>query len=258
MAALLVALCSVGVFASDTVEVYVTIVDANGQLALTQTPVTVTDVDGDGVLSVYDALYAAHESGYEGGAAAGFAAASTEYGLSLTKLWGTENGGSYGYYVNQASAWSLADPVKDGDFLDAFVYTDLTTWSDTYCFFDVQTIDVGVKDTLTLTLLAAGYDAEYNPITVPVSGAYIVIGGEKTEFQTDADGKVTISLADAGDYTISAVSDTQTLVPPVCTVTVEETAVATGDGMLPLLAVSLAMLACGGALMGKKRIHHHA
>lgn len=48
------------------------------------------------------------------------------------KLWGTENGGSYGYYVNNVSTWSLTDPVDEGDYVNAFVYTDLTTWFDTY------------------------------------------------------------------------------------------------------------------------------
>ncbi|MBO7666544.1 MAG: hypothetical protein J6S70_03845, partial [Clostridia bacterium] len=102
------------------------------------------DADADGVLTISDALYAAHEAAYEGGAAAGFAAATTEYGLSLTKLWGVENGGSYGYFVNDNSAMSLADPLSDGDEVVAFIYT-AADWSDAYSFFDVKSGKSGAE-----------------------------------------------------------------------------------------------------------------
>ena len=113
---------------------------ANGTLVLAAEEITVTDVDNDGALTINDALYAAHEAKFDGGAAAGYGSASTEYGLSMTKLWGVENGGSYGYMVNNASAWSLADPVKTGDHVYAFVYTDTTGFSDSYSYFDKVSI----------------------------------------------------------------------------------------------------------------------
>lgn len=207
---------AISVSAEETAEVYVTIADANGAIAMAQEKVTVTDIDADSVLTINDALYAAHEAAYEGGAAAGYGTASSEYGLSLTKLWGEENGGSYGYYVNNASAMSLSDTVKDGDYISAFVYTDLSAWSDTYCFFDVNTITAEEDTAFTLTLSAAGYDANWNAITVPVEGAVITLNGQATEFVTDADGKVEITAADAGECIISAKSESQILVPPVC------------------------------------------
>ena len=250
-ALLLVGACSVPVLAEDTAEVYVTIADANGDLVLAQEAVTVTDTDNDGALTIHDALYAAHEANYDGGAAAGYDAGVSDYGLSMNKLWGAENGGSYGYYLNNASAWSLLDPVKDGDYINAFVYTDLTAWSDTYCYFDVQTITADAGSTVTLTLSAAGYDADYNPITVPVENAVITVNGETTAYQTDADGKVTITLDKVGTVTVSAASDSQTLVPPVCKVvvseTVVETAPQTGDNAAVLL---LTTALCGTALCG--------
>ena len=52
--------------------VYVTIADQG--LKLVQRPIVLHDTDNDGVLTIADALYLAHEEGYEGGAAAGFAA----------------------------------------------------------------------------------------------------------------------------------------------------------------------------------------
>ena len=201
-------------------KVYVTIADKTGKLVLTQEEITVTDTDKDGSLTVNDALYAAHEAKYESGASAGYAYADTAYGLSLIKLWGTENGGSYGYCVNNKSALSLADTVTDGDYISAYVFTDLTAWSDTYCYFNVNTAAATAGKEITLTLSANGYDAAYNPIVVPVEAAVITLNGEKTAFKTDKNGKVTITVSAAGDYIISAISDTQTLVPPVCKVSV--------------------------------------
>ena len=104
------------------VLVYVTI--AAGDLVMAQAPVELSDTDGDGMLTINDALYLAHEEFYEGGAEAGYATAETQWGLSLAKLWGVENGGSYGYYVNNVSANSMADELHDGDHLNAFAYTD--------------------------------------------------------------------------------------------------------------------------------------
>ena len=52
---------------------------------------------------------------------------------------------------------------------------------------------------------------------MPVKGATITVNGEKTAIKTDANGNATISIEKNGTYVISAVSSTQTLVPPVCT-----------------------------------------
>ena len=206
---------------NETVNAYVTISDASGNLVATQESVVVKDIDGDGALTVNDALYAAHEAKYEGGAAAGYESyIHKDYGLSLKKLWGVDNGGSYGYYVNNASAWSLADPVKEGDYVQAFIYTDTVKFSDKYCFFDKNTGTAQAGEEIALTLSYADYDADYNPITLPLKNAVITINGERTDFKTDENGNVALKLSNAGTYTISAVSDSQTLVPPVCTLTI--------------------------------------
>lgn len=208
---------------AESADVYVTIADSNGALVLSQEEITVTDVDNDGALTINDALYAAHKAKYEGGAAAGYSSEFTQYGLSLTKLWG-DSSGSFGYYVNNQSAWSLEDTIKTGDYINAFVYTDLTTWSDTYCYFDVNTASTDSGKEIALTLSAVGYDADWNKISVPVSGATITVNGAATEIKTDADGKAAVKLENGGTYVISAVSDTQLLVPPVCKVTITEAA----------------------------------
>lgn len=214
------ALPSLPAFAADSADVYVTIADAAGKLALTQEKITVTDTDGDGALTINDALYLAHEAKYDGGAAAGFATAESTYGLSLAKLWGTENGGSYGYYVNHSAAMGMTDPITDGDYLDAFVYTDTTGWSDAYTWFNVRTASAQAGEELELQLTYAGFTPEWVPVELPVSGAVITIDGVETAFVTDADGKVTVTLDTPGEKVISAKSASQTLVPPALLVSV--------------------------------------
>lgn len=200
-------------------EVYVSITDETGALVLACDLVTVTDADADGTLTISDALFAAHAENHEA-AAGGFGTAVTEYGLSLTKLWGVENGGSYGYCLNDASAWSLLDPVAAGDHVKAYVYTDLAAWSDTYCWFDRTFVEAAAGSGVALTLSAAGFDDMWNPVTLPVAGAVLTVNGEAAEAVTDTEGKAVLTFAEAGVYVVSAVSETQNLVAPVCIVTV--------------------------------------
>ena len=121
--------------------VYVTIADESGKTVLAYEEIILEDADGDGVVTMHDALLCAHKQKYKGGVG-GYSAEVTEYGYSMTKLWGCENGGSYGYYRNNTSPQSLADPVETGDHIVAFVYTDLVGYTDTYCYFDPHHIAV--------------------------------------------------------------------------------------------------------------------
>lgn len=270
---LLLSSISLTAFAAEepSAEVCVTVVDENGTLAVANRSFTVTDTDSDGALTVSDALYAAHEKEYEGGAAAGYGAyAHDTYVLSLSKLWGTENGGSYGYCINNISAWSLADPVKDGDHVYAYVYT---AESGTYSFFDKTAVSVAAGEDIILTLSANGYDADYNTVVEPVEGAVITVNGEQTEYKTDASGKVTITLTEGGSFVISAVSDTLPLTPPVCLLSVSaeqeksESSVSSSEassdnslgkgGAILLCAAVLLLLLCGIAVLRKRRIYEN-
>ncbi len=243
-------------FAAETADVYVTISDGTGALPVAQEKVTVTDVDADGALTINDAFYIAHEEHYSGGAEAGFASAETEYGVSLNKLWGVENGGAYGYYKNNESAMSLSDTVADGDYITAYAFSDLSGWSDVYSWFDIDSAELDTGAEMALTLSYAGYDADWNPVTLFASDAVITINGEKTNLKTDSQGKVEIKFDEAGEYVISAVSDTQTLVPPVCRVIVtadadgDTTAPATGNSTSGLAAVTAIALVT--AVLAKK------
>lgn len=214
-------LVSLTAFAEEAPTVYVSISDDTGALVVAYAPVTVTDADADGALTICDALVAAHAACHADGAAA-FAAVNSEWGLSMAKLWGVENGGSYGYCVNDASAFSLVDPIKAGDHVKAYAYTDLVAWSDTYSYFTAPVAAATVNSEVALTLSSNGYDANWAPVTLPVAGAVITVNGEKAEVTTDENGNAVLTFAEAGVYTVSAVSETMTLVPPVCIVTVTE------------------------------------
>ncbi len=208
---------SITSFADDaSATVYVSISN-KGQLVAAQAKVTVTDIDGDNALTVNDALYAAHEAAYSGGAKEGYSYYThKDYGLSIGKLWG-DTSGNFGYYINNSSCWSLADPVKNGDYLNAFVYSDSKNYSDKYCFFNNFTITADANSNIELTLSSAGYDANWNSVTLPVANAEITVDGKVTEVKTDANGKATIQISGAGNHVISAFSSSETLVPPVCT-----------------------------------------
>lgn len=223
---------------AEETAVYVTICDEAGAVPVAARQVTVTDADSDGALTINDVLITAHDKFYEGGSAAGYATSVTQYGLGITKLWGSTVG-SYGYYVNNNSAWSLADPVKSGDYIAAFVYTD-PAWSDHYSYFDRFTGDVKADEAVTLTYSEAGYDEAWNPVTLPVEGAVITVDGKKTEFKTDAEGKVSFKLSENGVHTVSAVKDGRILVAPVFIAAVtgaaEPTTAATPDQVTKTVA----------------------
>ena len=216
---LLMLMSCIGISASaksDAATVYVS-VSAKGELVAAQVEVNVTDIDDDGTLTVNDALYALHEAVYDGGAQEGYGYyIHKDYGLSLGKLWG-DTSGNFGYYMNNASCWGLADAVEDGDYVNAFVYSDSKFYSDTYCFFSENTLTADKGEEIVLTLNGAGYDANWNPITVPVAGAEITVDGVGTGVMTDENGKAVITIDEAGKHVISAASASAIIVPPVCT-----------------------------------------
>lgn len=211
------------VSADNMINVYVTISDQNGKLVLAQEKITVSDIDHDGNLTLNDALYTAHEEKYNGGAIAGYHTDNNE----LIKLWGIENGGAYGYYINHAATMGITTPLKNGDHIYTFIYTDLIKWTDTYCYFDILKTQAKKDSELTLTLMAKSYDIDLNPVTVLISDATITINGEPTAYKTNPLGKVTIPLHGTGEFLISAISDTQTLIPPVCKISVTDTEILT-------------------------------
>ncbi|MBE6884837.1 MAG: hypothetical protein E7487_09560 [Ruminococcaceae bacterium] len=249
-AALMMVTGCVTALAAESTEVTVTIVGENGEIVMAAETISVTDADEDGALTINDALYLAHEAAYPGGAAAGFSSAMTEYGISLNLLWGIDNGGSYGYILNDAGALSLSDPIADGDYICAYAYTDLTTWSDVYSYFDVKNVTAKAGDELTLTLRYAGYDENWNPIVVDVAGAVITVDGEETDVVTDENGVAVIKV-EKGEHVISAKSDSLTLVSPVCVATAEASGLSAV--WYVVIAAAVVIIAAAAVVLGKKR-----
>lgn len=202
----------------DAITVYVNLSNA-GELVMAHEAIAVTDVDGDGALTIQDVMILAHDAKFEGGAAEGFAAVDSDYGPMITKMWGVENGGAYGYYLNNNMAYSLLDPVADGDCLTAYVYTDTMTYSDIYAYFEVSEAQGTAGEELTVTLYQVGWDTNYAPVGNPLSGVSITMDGEEVAV-TDENGNATFVPATEGTFVLSAASEELTLVPPVCILTV--------------------------------------
>ena len=240
-------------FAAVNAVVYVSI--ANGELVLANAPVVLTDADEDGSLTINDALLLAHEKYYTDGAS-GFDSETTNLGISLKKLWGVDNGGSYGYYVNNASPMSLSDEVKGGDCVYAFVYTDTVGWSDTFCYFDKTIVEAAPGEQIELALFEIGFDLNWNTVAIPLEGATVTVDGTPVNAVTDADGKITVTVGDEGTHLISASKDGRNLVPPVCSVTVTEPT-ETGDVsavILVLAVIASAVLFTASFKMRRKAV----
>lgn len=219
---LLISSLSVTAFANtdtpSSADVFVTISNA-GELAVAYEKISVKDTDGDNALTINDALHCAHEAKYTGGAEAGYGWYNSDYGVSMSKLWG-DTSGNFGYYLNSLPAMSLTDPIKDGDHVYALVFKGVYPDMESFSYFDVEKAAKTQGETLTLTLSSVGYDAEWKPVSTPVADAVITVNGQPTAFKTDKDGKVTLTLDASGELIVSAVCEATPIAPPVCVVSV--------------------------------------
>ncbi len=214
-----VMLFSVGVLADEepsAMDVFVSISDENGNLVLAKESVHVTDGDGDGALTVNDALIAANarcrDDAY---------ATEAPYGdLIITKLWGISDR-AYGCFNNDALVWRLTEYIAPEDHIRAFIYTDTETKSDLFTYFSKNTLTFE-NGKAEATLYAYTITKDNNLLSKPVAGAMITVNGKETGIKTDKDGKFTISadkFSTDEKNVISARSDRERLVPPVLIVT---------------------------------------
>lgn len=209
-----------GVYTPASGTVTVTLSNA-GQVVVAQQQVEAADRNGDGSLNVDEVLYAAHEAAFSGGAAVGYASAYSQYGLGVTKLWGNTSG-AYGYWLNDASCWSLEDTVAENDSLVAFVYQDATYWSDIYSKFGEEAYIAA--DELTVTLEKAGYDANWNTVFSNHPGAVLTaydsnlnaLASSAYTVKDNGDGSYTVSFSESGEYYLIAADTDPILVPAVC------------------------------------------
>ena len=199
-----------------TIDVFVTLSDS-GKIVLAQGKVTVTDIDENEKFDINEVLVAAHkaidaEDDYS-------SYVHEQYGLCIGKLLGDDSA-CFGYYVNDASAWSLADEVVEGDYVSAFVYADKEWCVDSYSRFNLRTANVVKGETFAIALENSSYDADWNTVFSATANAKILVNGEECNYVTDENGVAELTFEEAGTYVLSASVEAFLMVPPVCVVTV--------------------------------------
>ena len=225
----------------SSAEIYVTISD-KGSVSIPQKPVSVTDIDLDGKVTVHDALYAAHEAFYPGGAAAGYAANETQFGLALTRLWGDESG-NFGYFINNTMAMSMTDEVKTGQYLAAYITANVYPDNDAYSYFDSNNYSAKVNTVKSATLSAVtGYDdITWEPIFSTYSAASLtaydsvfnVLDVSDYTVNNAGDGEYELTFKNEGTYYVVATAENNAIVPAVCVFNVEKSDSGGSGGISP-------------------------
>ena len=177
--------------------------------AMADKPVTVKDLNGDGVLTVDEALKAAHNAYCPGGYESSLGTYGSGY---VTKLWGVTNKGYLFYVDNVPLSKGVQDSsskVEEGSHLYASILQDETHWADWYTYFDKTTATVEAYSDLTLKLSGFLGMGEGAPAASAVSGVSVgtwVDGKFKAidGLTTGKDGTVTVSFEEAGTYVITA------------------------------------------------------
>ena len=149
-------------------------------------PPPITDVNGDGKITIEDALIIAGQMSADNSSA--------------------QNSGS------EPSGGSVLPeniPIPDS----IAVYTG-------YDSFDRDMLTVQAGEAFTLTLTHTGFDKSLNSVTTPVAGAVITFNGHDSGYVTDDRGTVTLSLPNAGAITVSAQTESEQTVPPLAQVLV--------------------------------------
>lgn len=198
-------LCCMGMAsfaASTSASVRVTVADGSEELALTAEKIKALDRDGDGIVTVNEVLYMAHEDEFTGGAAAGYAVSEDAEPQILT-LWGVEDK-KVAVYHNNHRVTSLNEACRDGDTVYAFVYTDQASLSDVYCYFDTELTKVNNGQDVTMTLHRVSYDAQGTETVEPLAGVAVTFNGDETEYVTDENGAFTFRANSTGILTVSA------------------------------------------------------
>ena len=241
--------------AAENITVLMTVCNA-GELvkdkndkAMLLREVSVTDLDGDGIYTLDEAIKAAHAEYYSGGTD-GYNSA----GGFVNKLWG-EDASASGFCKNDVMTGLVGEEtVADGDRITAYIYYDTISYSDRYSFFDAERKTVAVNEEFTLTLTGRGYDETWATVEKPVNvaplgvfdpetGNYSVPSSMKGEVawgtirkpaSTGIDGSAVVLFTEPGVYYVTAQADfygyskyddtlgsiPNYLVPPLCIVTV--------------------------------------
>ena len=206
--------------AADSATVYFTVSNqgvlaqtSDGQAAI-ELPVTVKDLNSDGILTYDEALVALHEAYCPGG--------YEIIGGFVTKLWDivTENKSGSNYFLKNNEALSMGvndktSTVAQGDQLYACVFKDVFKYSDVICYFDSRALTVEAYKDITLNLQGGSSMAVggYNPGSVAGAQVGTWKDGTFTAIQnavTDSKGNVTLCFEEPGTYIVSASGSIET------------------------------------------------
>ena len=205
--------------AADDATVYFTVSNqgvlaqtSDGQAAI-ELPVTVKDVNSDGILTYDEALVALHAKycpeGYE--ISAGF----------VQKFWNvtTDPKGSY-YFLKNNEALSMgvddkSSTVAQDDQLYACVFKDEAKWSDVICYFDSRALTAEAYKDITLNLQGSSSMAVGGYKAGSVAGAQVGVWKDGTftaikDAVTDSKGNVKVSFEEPGTYIVSASGSIET------------------------------------------------
>ena len=194
--------------APATINVYLT-VSNQGELAkandgslMVWKPVTVTDLDADGMFTFDEALIAAHKT-YN--TEEGYARYSSGWVYSL---WGDSTTGAYSFVDNNEMTDVVTTTfIQENDYLVAAIDCDAVTYTDFYAFYDSNIMAAVAGEDVTLTLkgrsVMFGGDADVLP---GLSVGYYTENGAYTDLnvKTDESGKATVSFDEPGTYYVSA------------------------------------------------------
>ena len=213
--------------------------------AAVELPVTVKDLNSDGVLTYDEALTALHEKYCEGGYEYNNTNSSKTY--KIVKLWGEKTDYGTALYRNGEEFTRLPHytgaPVEDGDKLYAAVTK--SRLYDCYTWFDKTevTVDAGASFTLNLQGESSYFTGAVSGVKVGIweDGSFTALDGAVT----DSKGNVTLSLDKAGTYVVTAEGtvlddddNDSDLMAPYCIVTVEEAAKPGADDATVYFTVS--------------------
>ena len=218
--------------------VYLNASDAEGTLLLSFEEVSVGDSDGDGVLTVWEALRSAHLQ--NGGAEEAFRA---ENGV-LTGFLETFSEAGFAVYADHVPVTDLQAEVTEDSVLSVFPIREGAV----YCRFGADKEDAKDGQTVTLRLFS-----EENGVEVPVVGAELTVAGKRSGVFTDENGEAGLLFSGAGFCLVSAVLEGADLIPPVCAVVVTGDKPSAGDkGILIWALIAVGCVLCCGAVLKKR------
>ncbi|MDR1961973.1 MAG: DUF4430 domain-containing protein, partial [Gracilibacteraceae bacterium] len=142
--------------------------------------------------------------------------------------------------LNDASGMGAGvDELREGDDL----VLSLAHFDAAAAFFTAGEVKAMPGEAFTLTLRAGTYDTDFMPVTEAVAGATILISEKNgaaatqpTEWVTDQEGRVSLTLNETGSYVISAVrlspgGDYIDITRPYCLVTVSAEALSDAESV---------------------------